>query len=102
MGAARRVAVMDREPALTRACKAWRCQAVLIRGGLRRMGVHGPLRTLDESAAGTRGTAAPKGLAMWARELRAAGASREEVAERLAETARLIALAVCEDPEPAA
>lgn len=90
--------VAPKESALNRACKAWQCQAALVRGGLRRMGVHGELRTLDLVAAGRRGKSAPRGLAMFAHELYAAGATREEVIERLTDAARMIALAMDEPP----
>ena len=103
MVGARMVAMGPKEPALTRACKVWQCRAgVYTRGVVRQEGYHGPLPTLDEIASGRRGTAAPKGMAMWARELYALGASREEVADRLAETARLIAHAVHDTPHDAA
>lgn len=91
MQAGRTVALVPRETALNRACKAWQCNAVLIRGGLRRMGVHGPLRTLDEIASGERGVAVPKGMAMLAYEMAANGCSVEEREERLVELARMFA-----------
>lgn len=87
-----------KESALKRAERAWQGQAALVRGGLRHKGVHGALRTLDLVASGRRGTAAPRGLAMFARELYAAGASQQEVVARLTEAARLIALAMDEPP----
>ncbi len=90
-----------REAALTRAGRVWRCEAALYRQDIRARGVHGPLRQLDEAASGQRGKAAPKGLAMWARELYEAGATQEEVSERLAQTARLIAQAAYDGPEAA-
>jgi hypothetical protein len=97
-----RRALGPKEPALARACRVWQCEVVLDRGHVRRTGHHGPLRWFDDTASGQRGTAAPKGLAMYARELYAAGASREEVADRLANMAKLIALAVTDGPNPAA
>jgi hypothetical protein len=91
-----------REAALSRACVVWQCEANVFRSDVRERGVRGPLRVFDEAASGQRGKAAPKGLAMWARELYAAGATQEEVADRLAQTARLIARAAYDGPNPAA
>ena len=102
MRAMHRVPLAPKEAALSRACRIWQCRAAIDRGDRRREGVHGPLRTLDEIASGQRGKAAPKGIAMWAMELYAAGASTEEVTTRVTETARLIALAVRADGPDAA
>lgn len=91
MQAVRKGGLVPKGTALDRACRAWQTNAVLIRGGLRRMGVHGPLRTLDEIASGERGVAAPKGMAMLAYEMAAAGCSVEEREERLVAMARMMA-----------
>ena len=91
-----------RDAALTRASRVWQCEANVYRNDVRGRGVRGPLRVFDEAASGQRGKAAPKGLAMWARELYAAGAGVEEVSDRLAQTARLIARAAYDGPNPAA
>ena len=55
--------------AFARAVNLWREAAVHVRGELRRQGVQGPIRRLDEQAAGTRGVAAPRQLFLDAREM---------------------------------
>jgi hypothetical protein len=88
--------------AIDRACIAWRTVASVTRADARDNGVHGELRQLDEVASGHRGKAAPKGIHMLAREMRAAGIPFDEAAGRLCDVALHIAqMAYAGGPEAA-
>lgn len=79
-----RAAASTAPPAvIQRACRAWQTEAVVIRGDLRRRGVHGALRTLDDAAGGHRLHSAPTQLTRLALEMRDAGCDAGEVRARL-------------------
>jgi len=88
------VKTKEQDSATTRACRAWQTKAVVIRGDLRAQGVHGDLRTLDEIAAGRRGTSVPTQLTKLAMEMRDHGMSEAAVTLRLTRIAAVIAAIV--------
>ena len=83
--------------AIDRARMAWAEMANLTRTDLRRMGIHGGLRVLDDAAAGSRGVAAPTQLSRLAAELRDAGVPLADTMERLTGIARAIAMLTYDD-----
>lgn len=88
--------------AAERARRAWADMARETRTELRTMGVHGPLRRLDEATSGTRGRAVPQGMAALAQEMRAHGVPRAEAAERLRHFAEDLVALVYHDSNGAA
>ena len=83
--------------ALVKAQRLWQTEAAVIRGELRKRGVSGPLRTLDEMASGTRGVSAPIGLTRVAIEMRDHGISEAAAIARLTHVAQQIAQLVYHD-----
>ena len=102
MRAARAIYPKPATSAVERARRVWADMARETRCELRSMGVHGALRNLTEATSGTRGKAAPQGLYAFAREMRDNGIPMQEAAERLADTARMIAMLTYHDSNGAA
>lgn len=100
--ATRRARTTPLVSAVERARRAWADMARETRTDLRAMGVHGPLRRLDDATSGTRGRAVPQGMAALALEMRAHGVPRAEAAERLTHFAQDIVALAYHEPTGAA
>lgn len=88
--ATRRARTTPLVSAVERARRAWSDMARETRTDIRSLGVHGPLRRLDEATSGTRGRAVPQGLAAITQEMLANGVSEAEAAERMQHFARVV------------
>lgn len=83
--------------AVERAGKVWGEAALYARHELRRKGCHKDLRHLDDIASGRRGSAVPRGLTAFAKELRDAGEPLDVTRARLQDAAAMIAALVYAD-----
>ena len=83
--------------AIARAERAWGECALDARTTLRRRGVRGDLRNLDEIASGRRGHAVPQGLVSFAMGLSASGLPLLEIESRVVAAALSMVRAACNE-----